>query len=118
MPRYTPGPWKMRPNGELRSYSRGDAPTAIGTMSWTGTADEREGNARIISTAADLCESLDELMLIVSQPEVIEAIRQARKISTKSQMIIENARVSLEEATGRKLPEWPKRDPNDKRLES
>ncbi|MBT5267374.1 MAG: hypothetical protein HOL85_21255 [Rhodospirillaceae bacterium] len=117
MARYTPGPWKMRPSGELWSYSRGEAPVEIGTMSWGGRQEERDGNARIIAGAADLSESLDELMLIVAQPEIIEAIFNCDRISAKSKLIIENARATLEEVTGKKLPEWPKNDPNDKRLE-
>lgn len=118
MPRYTPGPWKIRPNGELWSYSRGGAPQQIGTMYWSGKAEERDGNARIIAGAAELCDSLDELMLIISQPEVVEAIQSTPRISAKSRMIIENARASLEEVTGKRLPEWPKRDPHDHSLES
>lgn len=118
MPRYTAGPWKMRPNGELWSYSRGGAPSQIGTMYWSGEQEERDGNARIIAGAADLSESMDELMLILSQPEVVAAINQSPRISAKSKMIIENARSCLQEVTGKKLPEWPKRDPHDLRLES
>jgi hypothetical protein len=118
VPRYTPGPWKIRPNGELWSYSRGGAPQQIGTMYWSGKSEERDGNARIIAGAADLCESLDELRLIVSQPEVVSAIQSSPRIAAKSRMIIENARTSLEEVTGKRLPEWPKRDPHDRRLES
>ncbi len=118
MPRYTSGPWKMRPNGELWSYSRGDAPNQIGTMYWTGNQEERDGNSRIIAGAADVCESLDELMLIVSQPEVVEAIMATPRISAKSRMIIDNARTALEECTGKKVPEWPKGDVHDKRLET
>ena len=118
MPRYTPGPWKMRPNGELWSYSRGGAPQQVGTMSWTGKPEERDGNSRIIAGAAELCESLDELMLIISQPEVVAAIEESPRIAAKSRMIIENARSSLAEVTGKQLPEWPKRDPHDRRLES
>mgnify|MGYP006441705103 FL=1 len=56
-------------------------------------------------------------MLIVAQPEIIEAIFNCDRISAKSKLIIENARATLEEVTGKKLPEWPKNDPNDKRLE-
>jgi hypothetical protein len=118
VPRYTPGPWKMRPNGELWSYQRGGNPGQIGTMYWTGKSEERDGNARIIAGAADLCESMDELMLIVCQPEVVAAIQGSDRIAAKSRMIIENARAALEEVTGKKLPEWPKRDPHDTRLES
>lgn len=118
MPRYTPGPWKIRPNGELWSYSRGSAPQQVGTMYWSGRADERDGNARLIAGAVDLCESLDELMLIISQPEVIAAIQSTARISAKSRMIIENARTALEEVTGKRLPEWPAHDPRDRRLES
>lgn len=118
MPRYTPGPWKIRPNGELWSYSRGGAPQQIGTMFWSGKAEERDGNARIIAGASDLCDSLDELMLIISQPEVVAAIQSTPRISSKSRMIIENARAALEEVTGKRLPEWPKRDPHDRSLES
>lgn len=108
----------MRPNGELWSYSRGNNPQQIGTMYWTGNSDERDGNGRIIAGAADLCESLDELMLIIAQPEVVEAINGSDRIAAKSRMIIENARTALEEVTGKKLPEWPKSDPHDRRLES
>jgi hypothetical protein len=108
----------MRPNGELWSYSRGDAPVQVGTMYWGGKQEEREGNARIIACASDLCESLDEVMLIVSQPEVAKAITETARISAKSRMILENARIALEEATGKKLPEFPKGDPHDRRLES
>ncbi|HEY9567797.1 MAG TPA: hypothetical protein VIR38_06895 [Thalassobaculum sp.] len=118
MPRYTPGPWKIRPNGELWSYSRGGAPQQIGTMFWSGKGEEREGNGRIIAGAVNVCESLDELMLIVSQPEVVAAIAAAPRIAAKARMIIESARESLEEATGKRLPEWPKRDPHDRSLES
>lgn len=118
VPRYTPGPWKMRPNGELWSYQRGGNPSPIGTMSWSGKPEERDGNARIIAGAADLSESMDELMLIICQPEVVAAIQNCDRIAAKSRMIIENARTTLEEVTGRKLPEWPKRDPHDTRLES
>lgn len=118
MPRYTPGPWKIRPNGELWSYQRGGAPQQIGTMSWSGKPEERDGNGRILAGAADLCESMDELMLIVAQPEVVQAIENSPRISAKSRMIIENARTTLEEVTGKKLPEWPKRDPHDHRVES
>lgn len=118
MPRYTPGPWKMRPNGELWSYSRGAAPQEVGTMSWSGKPEERDGNSRIIAGAVDLCESLDELMLIVAQPEVVAAIASTDRISAKARMIIENARTTLEEVTGKRLPEWPKRDPHDRRLDS
>ena len=117
MPRYTSGPWKMRPNGELWSYSRGGAPNQVGTMYWTGNQEERDGNARIIAGAADLSESR-EVMLILAQPEVVEAINSSPRISAKSRMIIENARTCLQEVTGKKLPEWPKRDPHDRRLES
>jgi hypothetical protein len=87
-------------------------------MYWSGKAEERDGNARIIAGAADLCDSLDELMLIISQPEVVAAIQSTPRISAKSRMIIENARASLEEVTGKRLPEWPKRDPHDRSLES
>lgn len=118
MPRYTPGPWKMRPNGELWSYRRGANPSQIGAISWTGSPEERDGNARIIAGSVDLSESMEELMLIVCQPEVVAAIQGCDRISAKSRMIIENARTTLEEVTGRKLPEWPKRDPHDTRLET
>ncbi len=118
MPRYTPGPWKLRPNGELWSYSRGGAPQQIGTLSWSGKAEERDGNARLLAGAVELCESLDELMLIIGQPEVVEAIASSPRIAARSSMIIENARASLEAVTGKRLPEWPKRDPHDRRLES
>jgi len=118
VPRYTPGPWKIRPNGDLWSYSRGGAPRQIGTMSWSGKAEDRDGNSRLVAGAVDLCESLDELMLIISQPEVVEAIEGSPRIAAKSRMIIENARTSIEEVTGKRLPEWPKRDPHDRRLES
>jgi len=118
MPRYTPGPWKMRGSGELWSYSRGDTPTEIGTISWTGNIEEREGNSRMIASASDLCESLDEVMLILGQPEVVEVILSNPKIAAKSKMIMETARTTLQEATGKPLPEWPKYDPHDKRLES
>ncbi len=118
VPRYTPGPWKMRPNGELWSYQRGGNPSQIGTMYWSGKSEERDGNARIIAGAADLSESMDELMLIICQPEVVAAIQGCDRIAAKSRMIIENARTTLEEVTGKKLPEWPKRDPHDTRLES
>jgi len=53
VPRYTPGPWKIRPNGELWSYSRGGSPQQIGTMFWSGKSEERDGNGRIIAGAAD-----------------------------------------------------------------
>ena len=118
MPRYTPGPWKMRPNGELWSYSRGGAPNQVGTMYWTGAQEERDGNARIIAASADLAESMDELMLILAQPEVTKAINSSERIAAKSKMIIENARTCLQEVTGKQIPEWPKRDPHDRRLES
>ena len=118
VPKYTPGPWKMRPNGELWSYSRGEAPELIGSMSWTGRAEDREGNARVLAGAVDLCESMDEVMLILSQPEVVEAIQSTDRISAKSKMILENARVALFEATGKRLPEWPTHDKHDHRLES
>jgi hypothetical protein len=118
VPRYTSGPWKIRPNGELWSYSRGGSPGQVGTMSWAGKPEERDGNARIIAGSVDLCESLDELMLIVAQPEVVAAIEDNPRISAKSRMIIENARTILQEVTGKSVPEWPKRDPHDRRLES
>lgn len=118
MPRYTPGPWKIRPNGELWSYSRGGSPQQIGTMSWSGKADQRDGNSRLIAGAVELCESLDELMLIITQPEVITAIQSSPRIAARSRMIIENARTALAEVTGKHLPEWPKGDPHDRRLES
>jgi hypothetical protein len=108
----------MRGSGELWSYSRGDAPTEIGTMSWAGKPEEREGNARIVAAAADLCESLDEVMLIICQPEVVAVIQNSPRIAAKSMMILDNARTTLQEATGKRLPEWPKRDPHDLRLES
>jgi len=108
----------MRPNGELWSYSRGGSPTQVGTMYWSGNQEDRDGNSRIIAGAADLSESLDELMLIISQPEVAQAINSSPRIAAKSRMIIENARNCLEQVTGKKLPEWPKRDPHDRRLET
>lgn len=118
MPRYTPGPWKIRPSGELWSYSRGENPSEIGTMSWTGKPEERDGNGRIIAGAAGMVESLDEIMLLLSQPEVVEVIQNTPRISAKAKMVMESAREALEEATGKKLPEWPKGDPHDHRLES
>ena len=118
MPRYTPGPWKMRPSGEIWSYSRGSSPSQVGTMSWSSKPEERDGNARIVASAADLCESLDEVMLIISQPEIVEVIENTPRISAKSRMILETARTTLQEATGKRLPEWPKRDKHDRRLES
>lgn len=117
MPKYTPGPWRMNQNGELWSYARGAAPAQIGTMSWSGEATERQGNAQIIAGAADLSESLDEVMLLVSQPEVVEALLASERLQTRARMILDNARTVLKEATGREFPEWPLRDPSDTRLE-
>lgn len=117
MPKYTPGPWKMRPNGELWSHSRGSGPRLIGTMAWDGLPADRDGNARILANAVELAENLDEIMLIVSQPEVIQAILGSPRIATRSRMILENARTVLEATTGRQLPQWPRSDPTDKRLE-
>ena len=88
MPRYTSGPWKIRPNGELWSYSRGGSPSQVGTISWSGKAEERDGNARLLAGAVDLCETLDELMLIIAQPEVVSAIQGSPRISAKSRLII------------------------------
>jgi len=117
MPRYTPGPWRMNTSGELWSYARGNAPAQIGTMSWTGDALERQGNAQIVAASADLCECLDEVMLLVSQPEVASTILGTDRLKTRAQLVLENARTVLAEATGRDLPEWPGRDETDTRLE-
>ncbi|WP_420402555.1 hypothetical protein [Nisaea sp.] len=117
MPKYTPGPWRMNQSGELWSYARGAAPAQIGTISWSGEATERQGNAQIIAAAADLSECLDEVMLLVSQPEIAEAILGSERLKTRARMILDNARLVIKEATGRDLPEWPMRDPADTRLE-
>lgn len=117
MPKYTPGPWRMNTSGELWSYARGNAPAQIGVMSWSGDAMERQGNAQMIAASAELCECLDEVMLLVSQPEVVEAILGTERLKTRAQMILENARSALSEVTGRDLPEWPRRDESDTRLE-
>lgn len=116
MPKYTAGPWKMNASGELWSFARGAAPAQIGTISWTGRISERQGNAKLLANAADLCESLDEVMLLVAQPEVAEALLASDRLKTKSRMILENARNVLKEATDRDLPEWPLRDRSDTRL--
>ncbi len=117
MPRYTPGPWRMNTSGELWSYARGNAPAQIGSMSWSCDALERQGNAQMVAASADLCECLDEVMLLISQPEVADAILDCDRLKTRAQLILETARTVLAEATGRDLPEWPGRDETDTRLE-
>ncbi|UUX48338.1 hypothetical protein NUH88_13035 [Nisaea acidiphila] len=117
MPKYTPGPWRMNQSGEIWSYARGAAPSQIGTVSWTGEATERQGNAQIIAASADLSECLDEVLLLVSQPEIADAILGSERLVTRARMILDNARTVLKEATGREIPEWPLRDPSDARLD-
>ncbi|MBC7135483.1 MAG: hypothetical protein H5U25_07565 [Oceanibaculum nanhaiense] len=39
------------------------------------------------------------------------AIKADQRIYGKARLIIENARQTLEQATGEKLPEWPHIDP-------
>lgn len=109
--RYTPGPWRMKSNGELWSYPRGGAPSQIGQMYWSGKQEDRAGNARLISFAADLSEDLQELYRLVSQPSVVAAIQADQRIFGKARLIIENSRQTLEQATGEKLPDWPHIDP-------
>ncbi|WP_226886617.1 hypothetical protein [Nisaea nitritireducens] len=107
----------MNTSGELWSYARGNAPAQIGSMSWSCDALERQGNAQMVAASADLCECLDEVMLLISQPEVADAILDCDRLKTRAQLILETARTVLAEATGRDLPEWPGRDETDTRLE-
>ena len=56
-------------------------------------------------------------MLLISQPEVANAILESERLKTRAQLILENARAVLSETTGRDLPEWPQRDEADTRLD-
>lgn len=107
----------MNTSGELWSYARGNAPAQIGSMSWSCAPLERQGNAQMVASAADICESLDEVMLLISQPEIANAILECERLNTRAQLILDAARAVLSEATGRELPEWPGRDKTDTRLE-
>lgn len=112
--RYTPGPWRMKSNGELWSYPRGGAPSQIGQMYWSGKNEDRAGNSRLVSFSADLCEGLQELYQLVSQPHVAAAIKSDQRVFGKARLILDNARATLEQATGEKLPDWPHLDPTKK----
>lgn len=116
--RYTPGPWNVRPNGDIMSASRGGSTVNVGSISWGSKSEDREGNSRLIANAPGLSECLDELYLLVSQPALVAAIESSPQLKTKARLILENARETLQRTTGKRIPEWPKTDPSDVRLKS
>jgi hypothetical protein len=118
MMRYTPGPWKMRPNGDISSAPRAGKATQVCSISWGMSAsEEKPGNARLIQAAPQMSEALDELMLLVSQPTVAAAIMGNAKLLPKARQIVENARIVMEAASGEPQPAWPRVDPSRPKLE-
>jgi hypothetical protein len=116
--RYTPGPWKLRPNGDMSSAPRGGKATQVCSISWgTGSTEEKPGNARLIQCAPQMSEALDELMLLVSTPTVATAIMSNPKLVAKARQIVDNARLVIEGATGEPQPAWPRVDPVKPKLE-
>ena len=116
--KYTPGPWKMRPNGDMSSAPRGGKATSVCSISWGMSAsDDKPGNARLIQTAPQMSEALDELMLLVTTPTVSQAILGNPKLLPKAKQIIENAKIVLEAATGEPQAVWPRVDHAKPKLE-
>ncbi|GAB4186924.1 MAG: hypothetical protein OHK0024_27360 [Thalassobaculales bacterium] len=113
--RYTPGPWKIRTNGEITAHGRGSA-GSIGSISWSGRTEDRAGNLKLVAAAPQMSEALDELYLLVCQRPVAEAIAADAKLLAKARLILENARTILAEATGKPVRPWPQTDPRDTRL--
>ncbi len=116
--KYTPGPWKMRPNGDISSAPRGGKAVSVCSVSWGMSASEdKPGNARLIQASPQMSEALDELMLLVTTPTVSQAILANAKLLPKAKQIIENAKIVLEAATGEPQAVWPRVDHTKPKLE-
>jgi hypothetical protein len=116
--KYTPAPWKMRPNGDMSSAPRGGKAQQVCSISWSGgNNDDRPGNGRLIENAPLLCEALDDIVLLCSQPSIVETIRKNAKLLPKALQIMESAKTVLQQATGRKQLAWPGADPTRPKLE-
>ena len=116
--KYTPGPWKMRPNGDMSSAPRGGKATSVCSISWGMSAsDDKAGNARLIQASPQMSEALDELMLLVASPTVSAAIMGNPKLLPKAKQIIDNARLVLEQAIGEPQAVWPRIDHAKPKLE-
>ena len=106
--RYTPGPWNIKPNGDLYSVPRGAAPQQIGSITWLGNAEDRAGNVRLLQASAQLLETLGEVLMLVDYPAVVQAIQKVPGLLPKAQVIVDGANAAITAATGQKRGPWPK----------
>lgn len=109
--RHSPGPWKMKPNGEVWSYCRGSSPKEVGAMTWACEPENRSGNQRLLCAAPDLLASIDELIMLLSHPTVVTAVEADEALLPKAKLIMETSCAAFEQAAGEKLPGWPKKHP-------
>ncbi len=116
--KYTPGPWKLRPNGDMSSAPRGGKATQVCSISWgVSASDDKPGNARLIQCAPQMSEALDELIMLVTTPTVSQAILGNPKVLPKAKQIIDNARLVIEQATAEPQAVWPRVDHAKPKLE-
>lgn len=104
--RYTPGPWRMKNNGELWSHARGATPKLVASISWLGDQEDRPGNMRVVEGSVEITEAIDELYLLVALPQVAKIIQTDPVMEAKARLILDNARDILRKATGRQVPDW------------
>jgi len=106
--RYTPGPWRMKNNGELWSHARGATPQLVASVSWMGDQEDRPGNMKVVEASVELTEAMDELYLLAALPQIAQAIQSDPAVEPKARLILDNAREILQKCTGRRVPDWRK----------